>query len=287
MVIVNLMGGLGNQMFQYSFGRFLSYSTRTDLILNTNTYATGQSSRNYDLDIFKLSSHNLVTEELANYLLKQSGLPVLNIEERFFHYDDMLIKTLKTNLLDLKSEPKLNISISGYWQSYRYFDEIHSILEDDFSFQNCLAGKWEIMADRIKNCESVMINVRRGDYLQKLDYHGVVSVDYIEKAIRLIRSKLKHPTFYVFSDDMEWCMNHLTFDEDIIFVGEEYYDQKYQYYLQLMASCKHFIISNSTFSWWAAWLSKNVEKIVIAPDIWFTNKDFQTKDLLRQNWIKL
>ncbi|WP_084498176.1 alpha-1,2-fucosyltransferase [Pedobacter sp. V48] len=101
----------------------------------------------------------------------------------------------------------MNISVSGYWQSPKYFSTIIPILYTDFTFRNKLTGKWRYMYEKIRNCTSIMINVRRGDFFEKPDYHGVVSIEYINNAIDTIRSRIYDPKFFIFSDDIPWCLN--------------------------------------------------------------------------------
>ena len=104
---------------------------------------------------------------------------------------------------------------------------------------------------------------------------------------KIISGKINNPVFFVFSDDIEWCCNNLIFEKETVFVGHEYAGQKFCTYLNLMSQCKHFIIANSSFSWWAAWLNNNPDKIVIAPDEWFNKGPKDTQDLIPGGWIKI
>ncbi|ETZ23860.1 alpha-1,2-fucosyltransferase [Pedobacter sp. V48] len=287
MVIVNLIGGVGNQMFQYCFGRYLSVLTNQELFLNINIYSAGNSDRNYDLDIFRLTKFKDGDAEKALEYLKHSNIPAIHINERFFHYNKDLIKSLQCKLIESFGNQIPHLIISGYWQSEKYFRKIEGLIKEDFTFCNPLYGKWELLNKQIVHSESVMINVRRGDYLQKLDYHGVVDIDYINSAIELMNERVSNPKFFIFSDDILWCKNNIPQIENVIFVDEQYYDPKYQYYLQLMKNCKYFIISNSTFAWWSAWLAPYKNKIVIAPKKWFISKDLNTKDLFPEKWINI
>src|SRR5690606_984256 len=139
----------------------------------------------------------------------------------------------------------------------------------------------------IKSTESIMLNVRRGDYLQKLDYHGVVNKKYIEKSIAIMKDYHSNAFFFIFSDDIPWCLANIVERKNIFFLDESFYDPKYENYFMLMRSCKHFIISNSTFCWWAAWLSENPRKIVIAPKDWFATDKLNADDLIPPSWIQL
>ena len=286
MIIVNLIGGLGNQMFQYAIGRYLSILSNQKLFLNTSIYDSGESNRGFDLDIFKLSKQ--VEGDIEKVLrLINVNIPVFHLNERFFHYDIAQINQLNKILLSKSKNVKPHVLLTGYWQSDKYFRKIEHILRDDFNFRKPLYGKWKVLNREILATNSVMINIRRGDYLERLDYHGVVDLEYINSAIKMIKERVQNINFYVFSDDMEWCRSNIVNNENMIFVGEEYYDLKYQFYLQLMINCKHFIISNSSFSWWSAWLAPNKNKIVIAPKKWFVADHLDTKDLIPVNWIKI
>ena len=136
----------------------------------------------------------------------------------------------------------------------------------------------------------VCLNVRRGDFvsnpLMNVE-HGVLGLDYYYGAINEIIQKEKDIHIYIFSDDIEWCSNNLKFDVPTTFVDHTYAGEKFSSYLLLMQTCRHFIIPNSTFGWWAAWLSNHSNKTVIAPKRWFNDASRNTKDILPNSWIKL
>jgi len=287
MIVVNLQGGIGNQMFQYSFGRYLSRITGQTLFLNIEVYRKGFSNRDYDLDIFRLPDHEVGTLTMLHDRLLGTDQPIVRISERSFQYDAELVGVFESYASDNTGDNKCNILLSGYWQSYKYLQGIGSMLLNDFSFCNDLYGKWRILAEQIDLQQSVMINVRRGDFLEKMDYHGVVDMDYLTSAISIIGKDVADPFFYVFSDDIPWCKANIRGYRNMFFVDESYYDDKYQYYLQLMVRCKHFIISNSSFCWWAAWLAPYDQKKVIAPVKWFTDTSLDARDLIPPDWTKI
>ncbi|MCS3798576.1 alpha-1,2-fucosyltransferase [Niastella sp. OAS944] len=287
MVVVNLKGGLGNQMFQYSFGKGLAMLLNQELFLNTGIYDRGKSNRQYDLDIFKLSSHSIAGGESIYRTLKESDGRIFHVNEKYFHYHGSLMKSLKKYSLVISPSDNVHWLCSGYWQSYKYFEHMESVLRNDFTFCNPIHEKWPNIAEQIEQRNSVMINVRRGDYLNKLDFHGVVDMAYLTKAMDIVYKNVIDPWFCIFSDDMKWCRENFGGLKNIFFVDETYYDPKYQYYLQLMSMCKHFIISNSSFSWWAAWLCQRKNKLVIAPKNWFKDQDINAKDLLPPSWLSV
>lgn len=287
MVIVNLCGGLGNQMFQYAFGRFLSILLNQYLFLNKDIYDKGLSNRTFDLPIFHLSDCIIGTQKDIENSTKRNKKKVVLLNEQYFRYDQHLIRNLYGYSLSSPKDGDIILIVSGHWQSYKYLEPIENILKKELAVESKLPDKWMKLCKKIRSENSVMINVRRGDYLQKLDYHGVVSKEYLINAIQHCKIHLDSPTFYVFSDDMHWCRNELKNIKNLTFVDETFYDPKYQYYFNLMCNCKHFILSNSTFCWWSGWLSKSKSKLIIAPKKWFTTDTIETMDLIPKSWIRI
>lgn len=276
MIIVRLMGGMGNQMFQYAFGRALSLKYNTSLkidlsFLKNRNMGSGFVYRDYDLDIF-----NVYEDFSVNY----DGVSVAN--EPFFHYSDSLVNAIS----QVKDR---NILINGYWQSPKYFLGLDSQIKQDFDFKNKVEDSEDEnilnMVNLITNSNSVMINVRRTDYLNT-NHHGVMGLEYIYKSVDIIKSKVDNPKFFIFSDDINWCKDNIILDNMVI-VDHSYKGDRFSYYLQLMVMCSHFIIPNSTFAWWAAWLNKNEDKIVIAPKKWLTDTNINTSDIIPSNWIRI
>jgi len=171
--------------------------------------------------------------------------------------------------------------LDGYYQSEKYFlDNSNEILKI-FTFESKVVDKVSGLYNNILNDErpKVSIHLRRGDYLNLPNHHPVLDIDYFKKAKSIFP---KNSIFLVFSDDLEWCKANFT-DGDYIFIeGQEDYED-----LCLMSLCDHNCIANSTFSWWGAWLNKNPDKIVVAPERWFgpAYSHFSTKDLYCPDWI--
>lgn len=277
MIIVKFMGGMGNQMFQYAFAKSISDSYGIELrldksFLQRRDLAPNFVYRDYDLDIFNITAIEDV--KTTDYV---------QINEPHFHYSQQVSDSIK-NLISLKK----NILLNGYWQSPKYFKNKDELIKKEFCFKNKInqKEKYSNLLSDIQSSESVMINVRRTDYLTT-DFHGVMGLDYITKAKELISSKIKNPKFFIFSDDISWCKNNLIFKDSLI-VEHQFAGNKFESYLQLMTECKHFIIPNSTFAWWAAYLSKNENKIVISPKHWFNaTKNINAEDIYMDNWIKI
>jgi hypothetical protein len=201
------------------------------------------------------------------------GLPWKHVTEKlFFRFNPELFKLHGSFYLD------------GYWQNELYFKDIEKTIRSDFQFVRPIDERNKNIAELIKNSNSVSIHIRRGDYINNQLYSGICTEDYYQKAIRFINAKLKNKTFFVFSDDIQWCKSHFNSDNFHFVQGNEgtnsYKD------MQLMSYCKHNIIANSSFSWWGAWLNNNLGKIVIAPERWL-NVGYSTKDLIPEEWIKI
>ena len=162
-----------------------------------------------------------------------------------------------------------------------YRKEILKILE----FTENSSEQFKSYFDKINKGNSVAIHFRRGDYLSKKlnDTHNILSSDYYQRSIDFIKIKVKKPNFFIFTDDMSYIRNTNFVKKNKCFLIDT--QSSYQD-LHLMSKCKHFIIANSSFSWWGAWLSSNKKKIVCTPNIW-TKTNISTIDLIPKNWIKI
>lgn len=269
-------------MFQYALGRRLSIEHNTNLELEIGAFKS-DPLRSYRLHNFELSRHRLRDNTRhpsmpfwIDRLVTRICRTGPNYIEPHFHYDE--------NVLQFK-----NGLLEGYWQSEKYFSSIRAVLLKDFTLKNSLHENALSVLGQIGECESVSVHIRRGDYVNNpgaLTFHGLVDLEWYTGAIRYIESRVSKPQFFFFSDDIAWVKENLPSRSDFIFVdaspdGLEHED------LFMMSACKHQIIANSSFSWWAGWLNKNEQKIVIAPQRWFQNKGPNTKDLLPNTWVSL
>ena len=182
-----------------------------------------------------------------------------------------------------------DIFLSGYWQSQKYFEKYSNIIRQDFKFTIPMNSKNLEVANSIKESISVSVHIRRGDYLSNkktYDKHGVCSLDYYENSINLILLEFPTARIFVFSDDISWVNYFLmpkfkNIETVDLNSGKESYND-----MRLMSLCDHNIISNSTFSWWGAWLNNNPHKKVIAPEQWFADGT-NCNDLIPENWIRM
>lgn len=219
---------------------------------------------------------------------KVAFFPTLNAEADLKKYKDVFYKKLKIgrniNMHDstyaessfgYSEIPDLNgnVFLDGYFQSAKYFEHNRDFILEELNIPELKS----IVSEKYGDFSSyTSIHVRRGDYLKLKDYHGLLDVEYYKKATSLIGQDEK---FVVFSDDIEWCKNNLTFLNNVIYFScEEDWED-----MVLMATCRNNIIANSTFSWWSAWLSGNE---AIAPNEWFAN-GINTSDLYCEGWEKL
>jgi hypothetical protein len=290
MIVVKLMGGLGNQLFQYAFGRCLATKWNTDLVLDVDflldrTYKENFVFRDFDLDLFRLKPYQIFDSSIKNRFYKKSIFKKTFIEfkEQAFNFTKLPINYRKRDLY-----------LDGYWQSFKYFEEIASELKKELKFKSPLTEKQSILSEKIKLTNSVCVNFRRTDFVtipSAIQTHGVPSLEYYHRALELVKNNVgEEIEIFVFSDDIDWCKVHFKVDDKIHFVTHELYKgDRFSAYLQLMTFCKHFIIPNSTFGWWAAWLSNYENKIVITPEVWFTDPRLQSKtqDLRPKSWFKI
>lgn len=283
MIIVKITGGLGNQLFQYSLGRALSLKLNCELVLDTSFYPT-QTLRKYELDKFNIQARLATQKEIDSAgagngffsrLIRKIGL----ISIFYPNYVQELESIKYVNEVD---NCNVGSYLDGYWQNPSYFSQYKSQLCADFTLVELLSDEAQHWKRIINETISVSLHVRRGDYVANVhthNVHGLCSLEYYQKAIETIKSEVNNPTFFVFSDDIEWCKNNLAIFGDLQFVDntKTALDD-----LVLMTKCQHNIIANSTFSWWGAWLKS--DGVVIAPRNWFSNPNRNLKGVYPNEW---
>lgn len=287
MVIVKLMGGLGNQMFQYAMGRRLAEKHKTVLKLDTTflldrTFRKNFTFRNFDLQIFNIQENIASIQEIkSHYNILKRGISKLYpncnlnsyVKEKKNDFDSTII-----NLGD-------NFYLDGYWASEKYFKDIEPIIREEFSFKNSISSK---ITETIASTDSICIHIRRGDYISNPVINkkmGVMDMGYYKKGLAYICERIENPNIFVFSDDMNWVKTNLKFDFPTTYV--DFNNAGTNEDMRLMSLCKHNIIANSTFSWWGAWLNNNEKKIVVAPEKWFNDGNSLSGDLIPSQWNKM
>ncbi|MCF7834032.1 MAG: alpha-1,2-fucosyltransferase [Candidatus Pacebacteria bacterium] len=273
MIKIYLKGGMGNQMFQYALGRVLSMKNKVPLVLDTSFYDLDlKPKREYDLDVFNLFSDLKIEKKLNIFKRFLFGMSGKVIKEKFFHFDSEIFKIGDNAILE------------GYWQSPKYFEGYEDIIKKDFSFKKDFSLEIQNLAKEIKDKKSLCVHVRRGDFVGNT-FHDVLDKDFYKKAFDILKEKVKIDKVYIFSDDIDWCRNNMNFPIPTVFVGNEYSGEKGEGNLFLMSLCKYFIIPNSTFSWWGAWLSGS--SMVVCPKKWFADESINTNDLIPEKWIRI
>lgn len=288
MKIVNICGGLGNQMFQYAFALYLKNINNDEIIkidpegLNHYNLHNG-----YELDrIFNISLPVASKGDKIKLYYPFFNYFTFKICKYFLPKRKAILEDKKINLKKLQNK-KSNYFI-GYWQKANIPPAIRNIILKEFSFPKFpFNSKNYFLKEKIKNLESVSIHVRRGDYCNNKSTQGICSIEYYKKAIQDITDKYNVDIFLIFSDDIEWCKIHiLPLIEDSLFVFVDWNKKQDSYNdMHLMSLCKHNIIANSSFSWWGAWLNQNTNKIVIAPERWMNNDN--DVSIIPNDWIKI
>lgn len=285
-VYIKLSGGLGNQLFQYATGKYLSLKNSCDLIIDTNWYQSipaGSTPRSILINQLNINAQYVDSNGKPELLINP---PSNNLLKIFFKKK---VTKEKSNLTYDPSLLNLNtpIYLDGYWQSYKYFEEIRHILIKEVTPVK-ICAQYEKFIDTLNDTHnSVMLHIRRGDYVSSPSasmIHGTLKMSYYECAIHNIEKNIKNPIFFVFSDDIDWCRKNLPRNIDVIFIETHQDPASPVDELYLMKMCQHHIIANSSFSWWGAWLCQNQEKIVYAPKTWFANQEHSLEDLIPKNW---
>lgn len=292
MIIVKLMGGLGNQMFQYAAARSISWRHGTSLKLDLSFLEgdqAGNTPRKYELgnycitaekasrwETITMSGRGRTRLESTIVLKYQEVAGHTVFRERSFNFDPQLFAVPD------------NVYLEGYWQSERYFTDIREIIRKEFTVKTPLIDKNMELANEIKAVNAVSIHIRRGDYVlneKTREFHGICNLEYYLQAEEMVAQTLVNPHFFVFSDDPKWVADNLKLRHPARYVSHN--DSIAHEDLRLMSLCRHHVIANSSFSWWGAWLSNNPDKLVIAPKRWFNDPLLDTRDLIPSDWQRL
>ena len=255
-----MMGGIGNQLFQYTFSICCDYPC----FLDKSWYLKKECNRDYLLHHLNCK-FNDYDEETPHQL-------ILRYEHQENIFDEEL---LKVN----------NSYISGYFQSYKYCDKVKERLLEDFKpLDEPKTTRYLKMKDKICNTKSVFISVRRGDYLQLNDVYNILDIDYYKKCIDKVNESFESVNYFVFSDDLKWC-REIFKGKNFTFIEPIKYEYRDELGIILMSYCNTAsIISNSTYSWWGSYLNQN-DIMRYAPSKWFS--DNRKTEILPDNWIQI
>jgi len=284
-IYLRLMGGLGNQLFQYAAGRSLADRLGVELVLDDRYVVRKSQHTGIALDAFNVRARLMNNSEqqcfserkirLARWFKKLIRPLGKVFWETQYNYDPSIDATPVGQLL------------IGFWQSEEYMYDLHQ-LRLDLELKAPLSLAAQKVSEVIDTVESVALHVRRGDYLKDqktIARHGVCSQSYYQSAIDLVLAEKPMAKFLVFSDDPQWVKVHLQLPPQCTYVSKASITAQED--LVLISRCKHQIIANSTFSWWGAWLNNSCDKIVVCPTPWFDDSRIATQDLLPANWHQL
>ena len=289
MIIVNLMGGLGNQMFQYACGMALSATTGEDIFYAKDIFGQQCTFNGFELDkvfdltpllakpldlrkvLGRVASYPYIRRAAAKYKFLETLMPDTAVFERNFIFDRHLASKLCQGGY-----------LHGYWQSERYFSDVKERVYKAFEFVNV-----EDVGLEACGKTKITLHVRRGDYMNSGSIHAPCDKAYYTSALEALGLPLRETVLYVFSDDPNWAKHEISSlhpDCHIVSGNEGVNSYKDMY---LMSTCDHHIIANSSFSWWGAWLNKRQKKKVIAPKHWFLDADLCCDQIIPESWERV
>lgn len=299
MKIVNIIGGLGNQMFQYAFALALQERHRDeDVKIDTShfkyifikKFKSANLHNGYEIEkVFpkaKLAHATAwdlmkVTWYMPNYVLSRIVRKVFPVRKNEYIQGSSDIFAFNEALFNAKG----NGYYEGVWQAVEYLEEVKVKIQNVFQHPEPNEYNRELIHE-ISSCNSVGLHVRRGDYLYAPEFNGICDLEYYKKAIAEILSNGKEHCFYIFSNDIEWCKQEieplLNGNKVVYVIGNTGKDSCWDMFL--MTYCKNLIIANSSFSWWGAFLNKSANKVV-APYPW-VNREGKIENYCKE-WVKI
>jgi hypothetical protein len=284
MVIVRIIGGLGNQLFQFAAARSLAMRCGTEVKVDVSGFSQ-QALRQFDLlqmqTPVSVATQAEIDEVKAKGMLARVAERLKPAHRKQFYKEPHFQYDPSFNLL------KAPVYIQGYFQSEKYFLPIEKEIRRAYCVAPGVVQKVVSFGDELASGSSVSLHIRRGDYGNPttLRVHGILSPDYYRTAISRIRETVDHPRFFIFTDDSAWVRTNLDIPKATLvsgFISNTHFEDLY-----LMTRCRHNITANSSFSWWGAWLNANPDKVVVAPDRWFNEGPADTGDLLPGTWLRV
>lgn len=283
-IIVRLKGGLGNQLFQFARGYSLAIENGADLYLDRSYFYHDARHGGVMLRDWTLpdSVRDVSIGSIASWLLR--------VDEKLGH---VCSRCFDVGLIAEKGRTSSRagtVILDGYWQDARFFDRHTSALRAFMHPAVDLSSEAILLNERIERVSgAVSLHVRRGDYVTDSaaqQVHGVLGLDYYERAVQYVLKHVAEPRFFVFSDDIEWAESSLSLPGQVEFVRLP--DTSPVVDMYLMSRCAHNVIANSTFSWWGAWLNASPDKIVIAPKAWFSDPVMNSRTaIVPSEWVRL
>ena len=302
-VVIKISGGLGNQLFQYAIGRTIAIEKNIPLWLDISFFKKDDAyNRLYVLNQFNIKADEVLSEP---YLDMKYLNRVVKLYKKFDQYRDKKHKMF-INEPDFLSNTKAsmenyfmggachqfdesllsnisnNIVLNGYWQSEKYFKNIKNILFKDLKIKANISGNIQTFATKIESVNAVCIGIRQYTDSEASNNHFKLTAEYYEEAMRLISEKVQNPHFFIFTLETKWAEENIKSMFPITLVSPNTSNEDAYMDLYLISKCKHFIIANSTYHWWGAYLSNNINKIVVAP-----KKGWGNSEPLPGEWLKI
>ncbi len=297
MIIVNIKDGLGNQMFQYATAHVLAKKMNTSVVCDIRYLIEKKLNppkdyvvRNFDLDIFNINPSKINYFDLIQTFQFFKSYIVRHNLTKFLDKFNLHVLMERSRKVDLRiiNNKKKTLYIDGYWQSEEYFKDYRDEIIKLFNFDDLKNIEDNlIFLDKINLENDVCLNVRRTDHLKSTELNAV-TLNYYKNSIDYFRKKFNSSIkFYVFSDDLDWCKKNFGENYNFIYIDHDKAGKKFKNYLYLMSCFKNFIIPNSTFAWWAAWLSNMEKKIILAPKNWSGLITEKKIDTVPSSWIRI
>jgi len=288
-IIMRLKGGLGNQLFQYGFGRALSIMKSSQLVFDktwyfVNALTRSATPRRLVLNRFRIRDCSIKLMPFKYCLMEKRNrsATLLRKHKMIFINED----ELKNTDVIYKTD---NIYFDGYWQQYSHLKRIRSLLVEEIVPKvSLLSENCARLVKETANPGSVAVHFRRGDYATDVgtrNHHGLCSIDYYHSALEYLARRITIKRLFVFSDDIEWVKDNFLCSLPITYIDDSHNLNDVDAFW-VMSKCSHFVIANSSFSWWAAWLNNNKDKIVIAPDKWLAGDSNKSNLILPDEWIR-
>ncbi len=286
MIVTHIFGGLGNQLFQFAFGKALAARLGVELRIDTRYF---DRPRPDELCLHHFSIQTPEVERRGLPPMRHDGLLPYLAGKLRGHRWTMFRET------SLGYDPAAetlgdNTYLKGYWQTELYFRDHADLVRAHLQVVTPPTDENRQVMDEQDSCYPVSLHVRRGDYVSNPKFnatHGTCDLDYYRRAADLIVERTRcEPVFFAFSDEPDWVRENLKLPYPMRIVSHNGPEHNYED-IRLMSRCRHHIIANSSFSWWGAWLNPDPDKIVIAPRRWFADPGMQKHDLVPEGWITL
>jgi len=276
MIVVRLSSGIGNQLFQYAFAVYLKDYYGETVYLEKSSFKYRTAQRRCSIDII---SELPVVSDWRIYNNYRN--PICKLSKLLFAINPF-VRSITDSNLTYPVNNKL-LYFDGFWQTDFYISQVGHF-KNYFQPKETMPVFLTEYLEDIRHSDSISLHVRRGDYFSDdyRDRYGVCNVAYYQKALDLMMATAEHRKVFVFSDDLVWVKKNLNLPNDAVFIRNE--DVFPYWYIYLMSHCKDNIISNSSFSWWGAFLNENTQKQVVAPKTWMVG---QEETIALESWIKI